>query len=629
MNPKELLQQYWGYESFRPGQLELITASMQGRDVLAILPTGGGKSLCYQIPGIALDGITLVVSPLVALMQDQVSRLKTLGIKAVALSGGLSYEAVDRTLDNCIYGDYKFLFLSPERLQQDLVQGRIKQMKINLIAIDEAHCISQWGHDFRPSYAKLSALRDLAPEASIIALTATANSRVVMDIQEQLMLRDPLIHIGSLERSNLSYSVLATQDKYKGLEALLHKHPGSGIVYLRSRRACEQLTQWLNAAGHQTFSYHGGLDAKTRKERLEEWKQSDQAVMIATNAFGMGIDKADVRLVVHFQLPDSLESYYQEAGRAGRDELAAQAVLLYNADDIQNAKSMFLEQLPDLKFTTTVYKKLQQQLRIAYGEGAFESYPLDFAGFCADYNLAYGKTYASFQMMDRLGILRLSPVFSRQTKVQFTASNQQLLDFFESNPQAGMLGQMLLRLYGGIAEVPTRIALKPLARQLNRPEQFLIEQLEFMEKQGIISLELQAADSNITFMQPREDERTLYPFGKHIELYHKQKTKQFEALLNYITAASSCRQQLLAAYFDQHDLAPCGICDLCQSPKASAKNSMPKHRQVLDLLKKGPLTHDQLAESLNFAPVAVGEVLQLLLDEGLIALDHNQKFRII
>ena len=485
------------------------------------------------------------------------------------------------------------------------------------------------GTRLRPSYAKLSALRELAPEASIIALTATANSRVVMDIQEQLMLRDPLIHIGSLERSNLSYSVLATQDKYKGLEAMLHKHPGSGIVYLRSRRACEQLTQWLNAAGHQTFSYHGGLDAKTRKERLEEWKQSDQAVMIATNAFGMGIDKADVRLVVHFQLPDSLESYYQEAGRAGRDELAAQAVLLYSADDIQNAKSMFLEQLPDLKFTTTVYKKLQQQLRIAYGEGAFESYPLDFAGFCADYNLAYGKTYASFQMMDRLGILRLSPVFSRQTKVQFTASNQQLLDFFESNPQAGMLGQMLLRLYGGIAEVSTRIALKPLARQLNRPEQFLVEQLEFMEKQGIISLELQAADSNITFMQPREDERTLYPFGKHIELYHKQKTKQFEALLNYITAASSCRQQLLAAYFDQHDLAPCGICDLCQSPKASAKNSMPKHRQVLDLLKKGPLTHDQLAESLNFAPVAVGEVLQLLLDEGLVALDHNQKFRSI
>ncbi|MDC7998179.1 RecQ family ATP-dependent DNA helicase [Gilvibacter sediminis] len=625
MSPQELLEQYWGYTSYRSGQKQIIEASISGRDVMAVLPTGGGKSLCYQIPGLMHQGITLVISPLVALMQDQVEQLKARGIKAVSLSGGLSFDAVDRILDNCIYGDYKFLYLSPERLQQDLVQSRIKQMQPALIAIDEAHCISHWGHDFRPAYAKLSVLRTLLPEATITALTATANKRVVEDIHELLQLKDPYIHLSSLSRDNLRYDVKQVSDKQNTLIKLLQKQSGSGIVYLRSRKGVENLAQNLEAAGIPALAYHGGLDSGVRKQRLQEWMQSDQLVMVATNAFGMGIDKADVRAVIHYQLSDSLESYYQEAGRAGRDRKEAQAVLLVGSDDLRQGHQMYVQQLPDLKFTTQVYISLQQHLRIAYGEGAFEAFPLDFANFCADYNLPFGKTYASFQMMDRLGILRLSPVFSKQTQFQFTAPNSALLDFFDKNPQSGVLGQLLLRSYPGIAEAPARIALKPLARQVNRSENFLIEQLEFMANQGVATLELRTSDANITFLTPREDARTLYPFGKEIEQYHNQKVEQFGALKKYITADSGCRQQLIASYFDQVLDKPCLNCDLCDS-RSKATQKPPANKQILDLIENQALSRDELAERLNFAPQLIGALLQALLDDGLIELNTDQRF---
>ena len=625
MNPRELLEQYWGYASFRTGQQKIIEASVSGRDVLAVMPTGGGKSLCYQLPGLMHQGITLVISPLVALMQDQVVQLKARGIKAVALSGGLSFEAVDRILDNCIYGDYKFLYLSPERLQQDLVQSRIKQMQPRLIAIDEAHCISQWGHDFRPSYAKLNVLRSLLPEASVIALTATANARVVEDIQQLLNLRAPLVHVSSLARPNLRYEVKKVSDKQKTLVQLLQRQDGSGIVYLRSRKGVEQLAQHLEASGIPAMAYHGGLDTELRKQRLTYWLQSDNLVMVATNAFGMGIDKADVRFVIHFQLPDSLESYYQEAGRAGRDNQAAIATLLIGADDLRQSEQMYVNQLPDLQFTTQVYKSLQQHLRIAYGEGAFEAYPIDFANFCADYELPYGKTYASFQMMDRLGILRLSPVFSKQTQFQFTAPNSALLDFFDKNPQSGVLGQLLLRSYPGIAEAPARIGLKPLARQVNRSERFLIEQLEFMANQGVATLELRESDANITFLTPREDARTLYPFGKHIEQYHGQKVEQFNALKDYIHTESGCRQQLIATYFDQEESEPCLNCDLCDSRTRSSQKP-PSQQDIMTLLENGGLSRDELAERLNFTPAYIGRLLQSLLDDGRVQMNMDQTF---
>ena len=396
-------------------------------------------------------------------------------------------------------------------------------------------------------------------------------------------------------------------------------------MYLRSRRASEQLAEWLVAEGIEAQSYHGGLDADIRRERLDNWKESNSMVMVATNAFGMGIDKANVSIVIHFQLPESLESYYQEAGRAGRDGKAAAAVILTNTDDLHLAEKRYVTQQPDHKFVNRVYVKLQQYLRIAYGEGAFQTYNFDYAAFCSDYELPTGKTYSSFQLLDRLGILRLNPVFSQQTKVQFTATNEQLLDFFDQNPQSGLIGQLILRMYGGAAEVAVRIALKPLARQLNRPEQFIVDQLKFMASQGILELELQEADSEVTFLVPREDERTINPLAKFIKSYHKQKVQQFKALKEYIADTDSCRQLQLSSYFDETIDTPCGLCDYCLANKQAQSNLPLNEQLILDSLKESAMSLDELAENLNFAPDVLADLLQEMIHQGLISIDISNR----
>lgn len=629
MKPIDVLQQYWGFTEFRAGQARIIDTVLAGSDAVVVLPTGGGKSICYQIPALIRPGICLVISPLVALMQDQVDQLNGRGIKAISIGGGISFEALDRLLDNCIYGDYKFLYLSPERLQQDFVQGRIKQMQVSLIAIDEAHCISQWGHDFRPSYAQLSTLAELVPQTPRLALTATATDKVINDIAQQLLLNSPLIHRGSTLRTNLAYKAELKADKYKALVQHLNDNPGSAIVYLRSRRGCEQLAEWLNAQGHEAESYHGGLDLDLRKQRLSNWKESSDLTMVATNAFGMGIDKPDVRLVVHFQLPESIASYYQEAGRAGRDGEQAVAVVISSQNDIALARKQYIDQQPNLKFVRKVYKSLQQHLRIAYGEGAFEKYFFDFGGFCQDYKLPTGMTYRSFQLLDRLGILRLNPLFSQQTKVQFTAHKDAVMDFFDTHQSAAIIGQMLLRSYGGISETAVNVVLKPLARQLNRPERFLVEQLKFMAAQGIIDLQLHEADSEVTFLVPREDDRTINPFGKLITQYHNQKIKQLDALVDYLSNHQDCRQLLLDNYFDGSAQKACGICDNCAQKSLVNTNPSEIEEKVLEALKSGAKTRHQLAESLNFEPLAVGEALQQLINQGLVAFNPANKFILI
>lgn len=382
-----ILQKYWGHSSFRPFQEEIITAALEKKDVLALLPTGGGKSICFQIPAMIREGICIVISPLVALMEDQVKTLQLKGIKALAITGGISLQDLDTRLDNCIYGNYKFLYLSPERLQQDLVQQRIKQMNVNLFAIDEAHCISHWGHDFRPAYLNISILRDLHPTIPIIALTATATKEVTRDIEQQLKLKDPIIFKSSLKRSNIAFNVVFAEDKMYRLKQVLNNKDESSIIYVRSRNATVEITAELNYYGYKAAPFHGGLSGKQKSLLLERWLKEEVKIMVATNAFGMGIDKPNVRHVVHLNLPESIESYFQEAGRAGRDEKPAIATIITNKSDLPRLKDLFLKTLPDLEFTIFVYKKLTSYFRIAFGEGQDCNFDFNFSGFCTQYNL--------------------------------------------------------------------------------------------------------------------------------------------------------------------------------------------------------------------------------------------------
>lgn len=381
-DPQEILKKYWDYEDFKGSQKAIIDAVLNGKDVLALLPTGGGKSLCYQIPAMASEGLCIVVSPLIALIQNQVQQLKDIGIKSIALTGGISREDLNNLLDNCIYGNYKFLYLSPERLQQEIVKDRIAQMEINLIAIDEAHCISQWGNDFRPAYLNCSLLRDIKPEVPVIALTATATAKVARDITENLKFKEHQIFKDSFSRKNIYFGVIWEEDKQRRLYELCKNTDQSGIIYVRSRRMAQVIAAFLNKKNISATFYHGGIPKEEKEKKLNLWLNNKVRIMVATNAFGMGIDKADVTLVIHYQIPESLENYYQEAGRAGRNGLPAKAIMITNKDDELQLKSQFLKVLPDVKFLKLLYNKLNNYFQIPYGTLTEEIFQFRFEEFC-------------------------------------------------------------------------------------------------------------------------------------------------------------------------------------------------------------------------------------------------------
>ncbi|MCJ7759394.1 MAG: RecQ family ATP-dependent DNA helicase, partial [Gillisia sp.] len=514
---KHILQKYWGHESFKSLQEEIINGAYNNKDVVGLLPTGGGKSLCFQIPALLKDGICIIVSPLVALIEDQVKSLQNKGIKALAITGGISFQDLDALLDNCIYGNYKFLYLSPERLQQDLVQQRIKQMNVNLIAVDEAHCISQWGHDFRPAYLNISVLRDLHPEVAIIALTASATKEVVQDIQDKLMLQEPLIFRKSLERKNIAFRVLFTEDKMYRLQQLLQDKNESAIIYVRSRNATLEVSRELQQRGYTTAAFHGGLSSKEKSAKLNSWLREDVKIMVATNAFGMGIDKPNVRHVIHLNLPESIESYFQEAGRAGRDNELATATIITNKSDIPILKNQFLKTLPDLKFVILVYKKLVAYFQIAYGEGVDTSHDFNFAEFCSHYHLNTSKTYNTIQLLDRISIVKLTQQFQKAASLQFIISNKQLFYYLEENPKFDPVIKAILRTYGGIFENKMPLNLSSICKKAGTIEPEVISILNRLHRDKIVEFEHQQHDASITFLVPREDESSIYPFGKYIK----------------------------------------------------------------------------------------------------------------
>ena len=612
----DILTKYWGYTSFKPMQEEIIASVMDGKDTVALLPTSGGKSLCFQVPALAMDGICIVVSPLVALMGDQVNALKERGIKALKLTGGISFDELNTLLDNALYGNYKFLYLSPERLQQEVVQNYIKQMNVNLIAVDEAHCISQWGNDFRPAYKNITLLREIHPLVPIIALTATATPDVLEDTIAELKMELPAVFRNSFVRENLSYQVFKQEDKLYKTEQLLKTMKGSAIVYVRNRKGTIEISEQLNSLGISATFYHGGISAKEKTQKLQSWREGSVSTMVATNAFGMGIDHPNVRFVIHLQIPESLESYFQESGRAGRDGEYATAVLLYNEYDKIFVKQQFVDSLPTTSDLKSIYRTLSNYFQIPYGEGEFTKYNFSFSEFCKTYSLNTLLAYNALNSLDRLAIIQLSQEFGRKSIVQFLISSEEVLHYFEKDATVSVIGKTILRIYGGIFEMPTAINLDLIVTKTGQSIETVISVLKKMERDQVVEMMLQITDATLTFLVPREDDKTINVISREVEALNRKKKSQVNSVLRYIENESTCRSVQLVSYFGETTASKCGICSVCrtQTSKLSKTDVRQMAVQILTLLEEAELTSREISEKLTFAESDILKVLRLLMD---------------
>ncbi len=628
LNPKGILKKYWGYATFKGSQERVINSILDQKDVLALMPTGGGKSICYQIPALAQEGLCIVVSPLIALINDQIRSLKAKGIKAIALTGGLSFEELNKLLDNCVYGNYKFLYLSPERLQQELVQERITQMHINLIAIDEAHCISQWGNDFRPSYLNCAILRKLRPNVPFIALTATATDKVAKEIVANLELVKPLIFKDSFSRSNIALAVKQTDDKRYHLKQLFKNDSDTAIVYVRTRRKTMEVANFLNGKGIVATHFHGGLTKAEKEKKLNDWLTDKIPVIVATNAFGMGVDKSNVRLVVHYQIPDSIENYFQEAGRAGRDGQPARAVILTNKEDAIQAKRQFLESLPTIAHVKNTYQKLNSHLQIAYGEGSGETFGLHFNAFSNKYELPLLLTYNTLKVLDQHGVIRLSKAFQQKTILKFTTSKEAIFGYLENNRDISDIVLTILRTYGGIFDFETRINTFLLAKKGHTNEKKVQQILQKLESDGIAAYSSSDSDLEITFLVPREDEKTIHPFAKKMEQLNNTKRDHLSAMFDYIQNSGICRSRFILGYFGETQQKDCGLCDVCVKNGSEHLSSTEIKTEILKQLQQRSKTSRELAVGLFHNERRVLRVLQELLEDEAVKLNHKNEYGI-
>ena len=601
---------------------------MDGKDTVALLPTGGGKSICFQIPSIAQDGICIVISPLVALMTDQVKSLQEKGIKALSITGGKSFTEVNTLLDNASFGNYKFLYLSPERLQQELVQNTIKRMNVNCIAVDEAHCISEWGNDFRPAYKNIRILRELQPLSPIIALTATATPQVLKDTIKELEMELPSVFQDSFVRPNIAYNTLEVEDKLYHVEQLLKSSKNQAIVYVRTRRSAVQTSNHLTSLGIKSDFFHGGIPTQEKIKKLETWKNGTTPTMVATSAFGMGIDLATVTHVIHIQLPESLESYFQEAGRAGRDGNKATATILYNSYDKQLVTKQFIASLADVDLLKFIYKKLNNYLQIPFGEGVFTTHGINFEDFCKTYSLQTLQVFNGLNTLDRLGVLQLSKEFGRSSKIRFLVDSNTAIAYFKHDKLGSVIGKTILRLYGGIFETMTRINLETLQTKTRQSQPVIIQTLQKLEAANIIELYLNTTDAAITFLTPREDDKTINVIARDVVAHNAKKKQQVQQLLRYIDNNKTCKAVQLVTYFGETTATPCGICSVCQSKKErfSKKEIDSTCELILLELKKGPKTSREVLENIHQNQALVLKTIALLLGNNTILLDQKNRY---
>ena len=628
MTANETLKKYWNHEAFRLPQDKIILSVLAGNDTFGLMPTGGGKSICFQVPAMMMDGICLVISPLIALMKDQVANLQKRNIKAMAITGGLNTNDLLVLLDNCAFGNYKFLYLSPERLQNDLVLERLVKLPINSIAIDEAHCVSQWGHDFRPAYLKINILKEHFPKTPFIALTASATKTVQQDVIVQLKLNKPEIYTKSFARENIAYMVFETEDKLFRLEQILKKNPEPSIIYVRNRKACLDYSSQLQAIGIKATYYHGGLTEREKDKNMQLWMQENAQVIVATNAFGMGIDKANVKTVVHIQIPENIESYYQEAGRAGRNGNKAFAVILTSNSDKIAAKHQFLESLPEKSFLKEMYIKLCNYFRIAINEGLDEEFSFNLNQFCAKYNLHILKTFNSLQFLDNQGIISLSKGFSEKISLQFIIESKEVIRYISLNSHHEEVILAILRNYPGIYETQTNINLKLIASKSDTNEKKVSEVLQKLKDKEIIDYKAKTNDVTIIFNEIRDDDRTINRVAKFLENQNNLKKNNLESMLAYVNEKEKCKSKQILEYFGEKTSIDCGICSFCIS-KNNIKNEPDLlEKKIKKLLKIQEMSSRELEKLTKNKTSEIVLAIKSLLEKNQISVIHNNKYKL-
>jgi ATP-dependent DNA helicase RecQ len=627
MKSREVLTKYWGFYNFRPLQEEVIESVLSGHDTLALFPTGGGKSLCYQVPALVQEGLTLVVSPLIALMRDQVFALRQRNIKADAIYAGLHREEMHMIYSNAIYGGTKLLYVSPERLKTESFRDNLPYLDINLIAVDEAHCISQWGYDFRPPYREIAEIRDYIPRVPVMALTATATPGVVEDIQKQLSFKNGKVFQKSFARDNLTYVVLHEQDKLRRIGRIIKNVGGTGVVYVRSRKKTVEYAQMLSRMTTADF-YHAGLSMSERSRKQKAWMEDKTKVMVSTNAFGMGIDKTDVRFVIHLDIPDAIESYFQEAGRAGRDGKQAYAALICDKHDMEMARENIEKSYPGIDFIKRVYDALGNYFQLAVGSISSHPLNIDIKDFARRYDLRAVEVYHALRFLEKDGYLLLNDGFKGASKVFMAVGKEPLYRFQLENESYEPLVKVLLRSYSGLFTQFTFIDEKLIARRLDTTPEKITEALHFLQKREIIRYIPSSDKPQITYTRPRAEASDLLITPENYRHRYEQALIRLEAMLAYINTSSKCRSQQLLSYFGEKDTMRCGKCDVCVR-----RNKLELSRSAFDdiiskirpVLNNAPHSEEDLSAYLTEKErKQLAPVLRFLIDSDKILKDGEK-----
>jgi len=624
---RNILIRYWGFSSFRPLQEEIIQSVMAGNDTLALLPTGGGKSICYQVPAIAMEGLCLVISPLIALMKDQVVGLQSKGISASTVHSGMNHFEIERVLDNAVHGSLKFLYISPERLKSELLLTRLPLMKVNLIAVDEAHCISQWGYDFRPSYLEIAEIRQHFPKTPLLALTATATSDVISDIEEKLLFQNHNLFKQSFVRENLTYVVQYEEDKLGRLEKIYKKLHGSSIIYVRSRRKAREVASQLLARGIPARFYHAGLTPEERDKAQKLWMNDSIRVIVATNAFGMGIDKPNVKTVVHLDIPDSPEAYFQEAGRAGRDGKESWAILLYDYTDLNELQVQFNTNFPPINTIRTIYRAVCNYLQLAVGTGIDESFDFDLPLFCDRFNQKPAEVYSSLSFLEKEGIISMNDALRVPSKVMVKATRADLYKFQVENPTLDKLLKMMLRSYSGLFNDLVNIREDELARRLNAQTDQIIKALSYLNQLGIIVYIPRKDKPQIVFTMPRLDDRDVVISTDNYENRKKEAQKRLKIITGYVVTENRCRSQLLLAYFNETDSQRCGKCDYCVKRNKADLSELEFGKmmeRIKPMLLKSNCTLESILEKFpSLTEEKLTNTIRYLIDSGKVKMNDD------